>query len=510
MKKIVLYFLLIIFSVILFISAVGNNLFTFKSFESIKKTRTSSNDIITDNLKINDIKIPYDKFTNTFLYSIDKSKLGKHMLIKVSNKFDNVKVSMINKKFNIVKAEYNKTYDMVIYNNSKYFKTKIEFTNLPTFQIDTNKNINGQDYVNSKLFCINKEEMNTNYSKIKIRGASSRRYDKKSYRINLYKKNYKEEKKFEFLNMGFNDSWILDAAYTDKSKIRNILGSQIWNDINNFKRNNGNDINLNCKYVEVFINNDYRGLYILKTPVNRSNLKVNKSKIYNTGVVVKCFNYLKPSFDSEVINNIYTDTYVRYEIKYPNNSKLWRKSWSTILNKTKKFNLSDYSYDVIKNSFDIENLADFAILIDLVGNVDAFKNYYLSMNNLDSKVKMIPWDMDLCFGVKFDMENPIGSVKFNNQKTRYTYFYGRKDCDPKFNKIVATRYKQLRKEVLTDKYFDDKLNEYKILLTEAGAEKRDSRRWYEYNIEAEIEYIRDWISNRMKYMDDFIGVMKVE
>ena len=57
-----------------------------------------------------------------------------------------------------------------------------------------------------------------------------------------------------------------DALYVDKSKIRNIFSYNLWNTINDNQSDN-ND--LNGDFVEVFIKNEYYGLYVLKNKVNK-------------------------------------------------------------------------------------------------------------------------------------------------------------------------------------------------------------------------------------------------
>ena len=43
-----------------------------------------------------------------------------------------------------------------------------------------------------------------------------------------------------------------------------------------------------------------------------------------------------------------------------------------------------------------------------------------------------------------------------------------------------------------------------------GAALRDSKLWYEYDIEKEIEEIRTWIYNRIEFFDEYVKGLENE
>ena len=57
------------------------------------------------------------------------------------------------------------------------------------------------------------------------RGRTSLSFLKKSYKVEL-------NNSYSLLGMGKDDDWILDALYTDSSKVRNKLSYDLWNLIN--------------------------------------------------------------------------------------------------------------------------------------------------------------------------------------------------------------------------------------------------------------------------------------
>ena len=49
------------------------------------------------------------------------------------------------------------------------------------------------------------------------------------------------------------------------------------------------------------------------------------------------------------------------------------------------------------------------------------------------------------------------------------------------------------------------LDSYKELLVNSGAASRDSERWYEYDVENEIETIREWAGRRIQFLDEYFS-----
>ena len=164
----------------------------------------------------------------------------------------------------------------------------------------------------------------------------------------------------------------------------------------------------------------------------------------------------------------------------------------------------------LSSTWNIENYIDIVILNAFINNSDnnLYKNNYFYMNSLnDKEVYIQPWDMEYSFGLNFSNENELFVNKdINDYNKIYTNF---KHKDTKVNELLIDRYYELRKNVLTKEYFDNLLDKYKNELVK-GAALRDSNNWYEYDIEKEIEDVRNWIYNRIEYFDSYIESLQNE
>ena len=149
----------------------------------------------------------------------------------------------------------------------------MQFTGLPIINIQANEEFSTLDtLVYSEIIDPYYDERNSEQyiqtnANMHIRGKTSREYDKNSFKYELIKENGENRKK-NLLGMRKDDDWVLDALYCDPSKIRNVLCCDLWNEINSVGITKDYDIDLECEFVEVFINNNYSGIYVLKEPVD--------------------------------------------------------------------------------------------------------------------------------------------------------------------------------------------------------------------------------------------------
>ena len=505
--KLIIFVLLILSFILTLLYGIFGTSISLLSTNEIKKDRKLNQNLI-DEIKINNIDTVYDKNSNTFYYTLSKYYENKVYILKLEIE-GNYKYKIINEILNIVKIDYSKPIDIIIYNDKYYYETKIQITNLPLVSINvedkiTKNNINS----NFKYININSiEKVIESNNKINIRGASSTAFDKKSYKIEFYNEKYTEDKKIQISNFYYGDSLILDAVYRDPSKVRNLLATELWNDISH----DFTSVDIYSEFVDLFINNEYKGLYILTEPINRSKLNLTKGENNDTSIIVKSQGWSFVTSDMDFLN-ISNDKYMEYELKYPNDEKLYEISWEKILSKLSNyydFNFSS-NYEKIKSIWNIENYIDIILFNAFINNVDNMmsKNNYFYMISLNTdEVYIQPWDMEYSFGLIYDYKDEKLIKKVEDYNKILTNF--EHENSKEVNKLLIKRYKELRKTILTKKYFDNKLDKYLNEINK-GAAKRDSDKWYEYDVEKEIEDIRIWIYNRLDYMDEYIEGLENE
>lgn len=504
--KLIIFIILIIILIIVFFYGIFGTGLSYLSSKEIKQNRKLNKSLI-NNLKINNINTINDKNSNTYYYTLSKNYENKLYVLKLELE-DGLKYKIIDETLNIIRVDYNKPIKIIIYNDKYYYETKVQLTNLPLINIETNSDISTID-TNSIFTYIDYENNEIKYNnKIRIRGASSKRFDKKSYKINIFDENYNEEKEINISNFYYGNSFILDSVYRDFSKIRNVLSTEIWNRISD----DFSTINIYSEFVELFINNEYKGLYVFTEPINRRRLNLNKTIDNETSVVIKVqqWNYYNDDLN---FSNITSKTFLGYELKYPNDEDLYKISWDKVLTNMFKYYEKgvESSYEIISSVFNINNYIDMIIFNAFTNNVDnkLDKNNYLYLKSLeDNKIYIQPWDMEYTFGIKYTNENDkyVSKNMMDYNKVRTQFYHPNA---PEINRLLIDRYWELRKDILTREYFDNLLDKYKNELSK-GVALRDSKLWYEYDIEKEIEDIRIWLYNRLKYFDSYVRGLENE
>ena len=327
---------------------------------------------------------------------------------------------------------------------------------------------------------------------LRVRGASSTLFPKKSFKIELSKKK-------SLLGMNEDDDWVLDALFMDKSKVRNLLSYSLWNRIND-NQNINND--LSGEFVEVFIDNEYDGLFVLKQKVGKKSVNVS-----DTGFLAKSVNHMTDNYLSELISpdikfvdNGCKFVYGNLEMKYCTVDSL-----VNFKNKIRSY-YGDNEFYTVDSNFDLNNYLNYYAFISFISGVDnVTKNLYFSMIDSSSKIIITPWDLDLTWGLDWANTGELHSNFDMNLSANYEWLETNiiSKFDEQTLSLLKQRYWELRKDVITVNTINGYLNSYKELLVDSGAASRDSERWYEYDVEYEIEQIREWASRRIQFLDEY-------
>ena len=100
---------------------------------------------------------------------------------------------------------------------------------------------------------------------IHVRGNTSRDFDKKSYAFETWDEN-DEDLDVALLGLPAEEDWVLQGPFSDKTLIRNHLIYQLSRDIGRYAAR--------TRFVELEINGDYRGVYVLMEKIKRDDVRV--------------------------------------------------------------------------------------------------------------------------------------------------------------------------------------------------------------------------------------------
>jgi hypothetical protein len=443
----------------------------------------------------------YDK--NSHIYYFSKNIFNLHKIHIESSYKTKYKISRIS----------DDEYNIFIY-SSKYFQKRTiklldnsiisinSFDELGKREIPNlnNLNIYNRQDINIVFRMMDNDYKNRLYNSnnfvepavLRVRGASSTLFPKKSFKIEFSKKK-------SLLGMNKDDDWVLDALFMDKSKVRNLLSCSLWNKIND-NQNINND--LRGEFVEVFIDNEYDGLFVLKQKVGKKSVNVS-----DTGFLAKSVNHMNDNYLTELISPNIKYVGDRCKFVYGNLEMKYCTVESLLNFKNKIMSYYvDNEFYTIDSNFDLTNYLNYYVFISFVSGVDNIsKNLYFSMTDSSSEIIITPWDLDLTWGLDWANTGEFHSFFDMNLSTNNEWLEKNiiSKIDESTFSLLKKRYWELRKKVITMDTINNYLDSYEDTLVNSGAAMRDSERWYQYDVEYEIEQIREWARRRIQFLDEY-------
>ena len=327
----------------------------------------------------------------------------------------------------------------------------------------------------SLIYC-NRDETGKriNESKIRIRGNTSAYDDKKSYMIKFNKKSK--------LLIGKSKKWILLRTVGD---IKTIIGFET-------NRLLSMPYTPRYQYVNLVVNNNYRGLYVLLEPIGK-----NKVGVSDNGYIIEADAYWWNEdyyFKTELL-----DDHFGYTFKHPSYKNADSASIAYIKDYVRKFEKS-IGTGQYEHYIDVRSWVSWLMVHDILGTRDyGGSNIYLSKyDQTDSTLLQMPttWDFD-CLYKSEDLWAPIHEKGF--------YFQHLLNSP---NTTFKDTYDAVYKE--KSSVFFPKMDDYLLQLQSShlgssldASLKLDAERWdYPYKpLRTIISEAREWFSERKKWMD---------
>lgn len=311
---------------------------------------------------------------------------------------------------------------------------------------------------------INDEATLSSLAKISYRGNSSRYFDKKSYSIHLVLEDGSENKK-EIAGMAAHDEWVLNGPFLDRSLMRNYLAMNISGEVMEYAPN--------VRYCELFLDGTYQGLYLLMENVSKGEGRINIKKPDKNGNVTGYIVRLDRKGKGTQELNDYADYTNRtgisaIDVRYPGLSQITEGRMEYIRNDMSKMEKVLYSYDLTDKGkgytqyIDINAFAEYFIINEMFRNVDAgnFSTFYYK--EARGKLKPCVWDFNN--GADNYMDYTWGSAGFSMINAP---FFDALIKDEKFVSVVVNKYKQLRKDVLSEEYLINYIDKTNLWLGDA-------------------------------------------
>lgn len=376
---------------------------------------------------------------------------------------------------------------------------------------------------------------------IEIRGSSSQMFPKKSYGFESWDEDGND---VDVSLAGFpkEEDWIFYGPYSDKSLLRNILICELSNDIGLYASR--------TKLIELYINNQYKGVYVfmekMKRDKNRINISKNKSGDISGGYIIKIdkstgngtssnsyssYNSFMSEYNTLGTKDLSKGAKTHFLYDYPKAEDIDDNQKSYIKNYISEFEdaLTSGNFKDIDEGYqkwiDVNSFVDFFILNEISKNVDGYRLSTYMNKDKGGKLKMGPiWDFNLGFGNADYCKGGSyegWAYKFNNECPgdlwQVPFWWDRLMEDPFWKEQIKKRWTELRSNKFSNKTILDKISNYFNILNANNAHQDNFNQWkilgkYVWpnnyigtSYVDEIDYLQSWTSNRMNWMDGQIN-----
>ena len=476
----------------------------------------------------------YDKQNDTYMACIPEDAFGKDyeaiILLDIASDWSDLSIdgTQIAYSYTFKQVEGNKLYSIHARKGNKEINTKITFTFLPLLVLQGSF---GYDYAQGSmsLYSPDATEPTISLIKAKWRGGTTNTADKHKRNYKIKPLNFKGKgQDISLLGMREDNNWILDAGQIDLFRLRNRIATEIWNDFatkpyyasKEPKAKSG----VTGKVVEVILNNEYRGIYSLTEAMDRKELKLKKYDDKNQefhGQLWKVSSWDKATFwdiDKDYDNT--QETWHAFETKYPDIEDVNPTDYSPLYEAIDfVVNSNDEAFKKEAGDyFDIPVLIDYQLFLETLKPVDNNgKNMYWGIYDVakSKKLTLAIWDLDASVGQDWHCSTPLHPdyVLPNTDlgvKDVFNLYHRLSSLNvDNYNEKVASRYQELRKTYFSEENLISRYQGYYDMLVKSGAASREETKWsedsdiggYPLNFKSEIEYIKNWIINRLNYLD---------
>ncbi len=369
------------------------------------------------------------------------------------------------------------------------------------------------------------------YIGIETRGNSTQGFDKKTYTVELWDE---EENEIDapLLGMGEEEDWILHGMVIDKTQLRIPMSFYLHQQMGHYASN--------WRFVEVIINDEYQGLYILTENIKRDKNRVDIAKLDSdeisgddlTGGYILRIDWLDDPEGFESNYDAQAGDPMFYQWHYPKADKIepeqadyiegWMHTFEDAVFNPNYTNVQGKRYT---DYIDVTSFTDFLLINELSKNSDGYKLSTYMHKDKDSKGgKLVAgpiWDFDQTYGVSL--------VCSNHDYEGWTYLQNQDGCedletmpmwwqammsDEVFVNHLKCRWETMREGAFHQEAIMEWIDEQGLIIE--NAIDRNFELW-DYFIgesiwiepepipetyEEEITYMKNWIINRLNWLDD--------
>ncbi len=373
---------------------------------------------------------------------------------------------------------------------------------------------------------------------IEFRGSSSLAlFPKKSYALETRNAD-ESNRNVPLLGLPTENDWVLHGPYSDKSLIRNVVAFRLARSTGHYASR--------WRFVELVVNGNYEGVYVLLERVKRDNDRIDIATIEPTDVSGDALTggyILKiDKTDGAEIGGWYSSyasptdetRFPFYQYHYPRPSEISPEQEAYIQGVIERlenvmaadqFDDPDTGYPAV---FHVRALIDYILVTEVTNNVDGYRLstfFFKDRDSVDGRIVTGPlWDYNIAFGnanyfdggstTGFRLLFEVPSIDPFHAPFWWTRFLD----DPVFVNDMNTRWRELRAGPLATDTIMAFVDSTVALLSESNL--RNFQRWpvldawiwpnvvVQGSFSREVDYLKSWLSDRLTWLDDNLPLIR--
>jgi hypothetical protein len=426
-----------------------------------------------------------------------------------------------------------------------------EFSKLPLVYINTNgKNIPNDPKITAHMGIIYNGDGELNNVNgafndydgsigIETRGSTSQGWPKKQYAVETRDENG-DNFNVSLMGLPKENDWVLNAPFYDRSFLKNVLVFDLSRRMGNYASRS--------RFCELFLNGEYRGIYVLLEKIKRDKNRVDVASLDSTDIagepltggyiikVDKLDGEKRDGFTSRHLPAGDSERKTFYQFHYPSFDDMLPVQRNYIEDYIHSFEnmMVGTEFNDPVNGYpawiDIDSFIDFFIVSEFSKNIDAYRLssfLYKDRDSNDGRLHAGPiWDFNISFGMvnyydgtdtdDWILEQLLYTVRGGDYQV--PFWWEKLLNDPQFNHKIKQRWVSLRGNVFNLNRITNYLDAVADTLDEAqernfslwpnpgqpgtGFWPQPSRELYSpSNYQEEIQYLKSWITHRISWMD---------
>ncbi|MBV6439771.1 MAG: T9SS C-terminal target domain-containing protein [Haliscomenobacteraceae bacterium CHB4] len=373
---------------------------------------------------------------------------------------------------------------------------------------------------------------------IERRGSSSQDLsDKKPFAVETRDANG-DDLDVPLLGMPAEADWVFIAPFNDKSLVRDAFTLELARRIMAWAPRS--------RFVEVVLNGDYQGIYLVTEKIKRGKDRVDISKLTETdiagddltgGYIIKMDKTTGSQTDGwtspyPAQAGSWQSTYYQYH--YPKADDIqpaqrqYIEDWMTAFEDLMASSEFADSVNGYPKYLDVQSFVDFVIINELTKNVDAYRLstfFYKDKDSKDARLHAGPvWDFNIAMGNAnyCNGDSYMGwAMDFNDeciQDNWIIHFWWQQLWDdPAFRQRLVTRWHELRSDLFKTERITGLVDSLVDVVAQSQA--RNWQRWPVLNVwvwpnafccgpyQQHVNYLKDWLINRLEWMDGRMVVL---